>query len=240
MPTTIQAPDAANLPGEYRTRFGSTEVLFVDGKAEVDELPDSVRAYLALAGYTVDGKTPKGSEPDPAPVVDARDATGELVGTPLRDAAVDPRPEDFLPPVNAGEADPHGPLVVAPGIHAEGERVVAAGPVSSDPDTQSAKEQRLAEKLLVDNEQVGVPNGADWKDGTGPLGLSDPLSAEQGVEDAKAGLAADAGRDKLDGEPSGNAGRDEWVAFARTQGAPDDELGEDGLGRNELRAKYGS
>lgn len=32
-------------------------------------------------------------------------------GTPLHDAAVDPRPGDFLPPINAGLEDPHGPLV---------------------------------------------------------------------------------------------------------------------------------
>lgn len=39
------------------------------------------------------------------------------IGTPLRDAAVDPRPEDLLPPINAGVpgplGDPHGPHVVA-------------------------------------------------------------------------------------------------------------------------------
>jgi hypothetical protein len=34
-------------------------------------------------------------------------------GTPIRDAAVDPRPGDHHPPVNAGLADPHGPLVVS-------------------------------------------------------------------------------------------------------------------------------
>lgn len=34
-------------------------------------------------------------------------------GTRIRDAAVDPLPTDFLPPTNAGEADPHGPEVIA-------------------------------------------------------------------------------------------------------------------------------
>ena len=42
------------------------------------------------------------------------------LGTPLRDAAVDPRPGDHLPPTNAGEpgpfGNPHGPTVVAPGL----------------------------------------------------------------------------------------------------------------------------
>lgn len=35
------------------------------------------------------------------------------IGTPIRDAATDPRPGDHLPPVNAGQADPHGPHVVS-------------------------------------------------------------------------------------------------------------------------------
>jgi len=33
------------------------------------------------------------------------------IGSKLRDASRDPLPGDFLVPVNAGEADPHGPLV---------------------------------------------------------------------------------------------------------------------------------
>lgn len=39
------------------------------------------------------------------------------LGTPLRDAAVDPRPEDFQAPTNAGRegqsGNPHGPTVVS-------------------------------------------------------------------------------------------------------------------------------
>lgn len=71
------------------------------------------------------------------------------VGTPLRDAAVDPAPGDFLPPVNAGlegeEGNPHGPNVYAPGIHGEqGIRPVLAGPVDADPATQSAAESAHA------------------------------------------------------------------------------------------------
>lgn len=66
-------------------------------------------------------------------------------GTTLRDAAVDPRPTDFLPPTNAGLAgeagNPHGPNVVSPEIHGvEGNRPVLAGLVSSDPAVQEADE----------------------------------------------------------------------------------------------------
>jgi hypothetical protein len=61
-------------------------------------------------------------------------AIGDLAqhaGPKLRDAAVDPRPGDFLPPSNAGvpgpEGNPHGPMVVAPELRAiEGAAGVAA------------------------------------------------------------------------------------------------------------------
>lgn len=71
------------------------------------------------------------------------------VGTPLRDAAVDPAPGDFLPPVNAGksgeEGNPHGPNVYSPEIHAsQGIRPVLEGAVSPDPAVQSAAESAHA------------------------------------------------------------------------------------------------
>jgi hypothetical protein len=49
----------------------------------------------------------------------AQQAEPVQLGTPLRDAAVDPHPADFLPATNAGrpgpEGRPHGPHVTAPG-----------------------------------------------------------------------------------------------------------------------------
>jgi hypothetical protein len=73
------------------------------------------------------------------------------VGTPLRDAAVDPKPEDFLPPTNAGQEDPHGPLVVAPEIHAaEGVKPVVGGEVHVDDSAaQSAKELAATEGAMA-------------------------------------------------------------------------------------------
>lgn len=53
-------------------------------------------------------------------------------GGELRDAAVDPRPEDYLAPINAGKADPHGPEVVAPGIHAVGPVPLVPGEVGPE------------------------------------------------------------------------------------------------------------
>lgn len=60
-------------------------------------------------------------------------------------------------------------------------------------------------------------------------------------------LSADEGDDELFDtpipEPAGNASRDEWAAYAHEQGAPESEtapLDAGGLGRDELRAKYGT
>jgi hypothetical protein len=43
-------------------------------------------------------------------------------------------------------------------------------------------------------------------------------------------------------EPKGNASREEWATYARSKGAPESELAEDGSGlsRDELREKYGT
>ena len=115
-----------------KTAFGPLVIEFENGKAIVKDLPDGVRQYLLGAGYTVGGTT--APQPEPVPLVDARDfAEQQVVGTKLRDAAVDPKPEDFLAPTNAGKADPHGPDVVSPGIHAnQGVRPVKPGPVHVD------------------------------------------------------------------------------------------------------------
>lgn len=78
-------------------------------------------------------------------VTDPRDIVDQQIGTHLRDAAVDPRPDDFLPPTNAGAerplGNPHGPTVVSPEIHGqESVRTIRPGLVSSSPATQSDEE----------------------------------------------------------------------------------------------------
>lgn len=111
-------------------------VEFKDGKAETSD--PAALAYFRRHGYTVGGRRDV-AEPDPP--IDAREATGQRVGTPLRDAAVDPRPGDYLPPTNAGQADPHGPKVIAPQVHGrEVPKPIVPGPVPDDPDAQEAKE----------------------------------------------------------------------------------------------------
>lgn len=44
-------------PVNVKTSFGPHAVEFINGVAEVQELPDAVREYLLGAGYTVDGES---------------------------------------------------------------------------------------------------------------------------------------------------------------------------------------
>lgn len=129
-------------------------VEFADGKASVERSDVQALAYFRRHGYGIDG--PAGAaqtSPDPRDV--GQDGNGvEVVGTRLRDAAVDPRPGDFLPPTNAGKANPHGPTVVAPGIHAVPPAPIVPGPVSS-PAAQERAETAAAEAALV--EPSGAP-----------------------------------------------------------------------------------
>lgn len=153
MSTKITAPVATE--GEVTSYFGPHTVVFKDGVATVDfEINDGLKAYLLSTGYGLGGT--KAKEPDaPAEPADPRDVDHVLVGTDLRDAAVDPRDEDFLAPTNAGEANPHGPDVVSPGIHAvAGPGPIVPGTVGSK-EYQEAKESVAAEAVLAGD--VPVP-----------------------------------------------------------------------------------
>ncbi|MER8219696.1 hypothetical protein ABTZ58_03680 [Streptomyces sp. NPDC094143] len=131
-------------PNRSFTGTGPGGVHFEDGVAETDN--PAVISYCQGAGYTVDGETytdtPPAARtvdvPDPRFVQDVTDTA------PLRDAAVDPQPGD-VPPSNAGLANPHGPLVVAPGIGAppvvedpKGDGLVPATEVRQEPPAKSA------------------------------------------------------------------------------------------------------
>ncbi|WP_447643172.1 hypothetical protein [Nocardioides zeae] len=121
--------------------FGPVTLEFDQGVAEVDDLTPALRRYLERRGFGIDGDAPADPDPTPEPP-DPRLVGVQQVGSPTRDAAVDPRPKDFLAPTNAGEANPHGPDVVAPEIHAsEGTRPVQPGDVHvDDPAAQDAAE----------------------------------------------------------------------------------------------------
>lgn len=136
-------------------------VQFKDGTAETDN--QAVISYCRNAGYAVDGTAkdlPEAPEsPDPRNLPDPDAAT-------LRDAAVDPKPEDFLAPTNAGEANPHGPEVVSPEIHAsEGVRPVKGGDVHvGDAGKQDAAETAHTEQGSFEaSAPAGNASKSDWE-----------------------------------------------------------------------------
>src|SRR5690348_11887619 len=93
-----------------KDQYGETVLDFKDGVADHDgDLPDGVRMYLSGAGYGMGSKKSVEAPVEMSEPADPRDLDDGVVGTRLRDAAVDPRSSDFLAPINAGEANPHGP-----------------------------------------------------------------------------------------------------------------------------------
>jgi hypothetical protein len=142
-------------------------VHFADGQAETTD--PSALGYFRRQGYVIDGTDLAASTEEPVDPRDIGDGTGhETVGTKLRDASVDPRPEDFLPPTNAGQANPHGPEVVAPGIHGvEGVRPVRPGEVAvEDPDVQEVAETAHTEAVIDDTDPTrpaGNASREEWE-----------------------------------------------------------------------------
>lgn len=162
----------------------SAGVTFVDGVGETDS--ERALAYFRRAGYGI-GKEPAWSPPAPNPTYQAPPATVR-VGGDLRDAAVNPLPSDFLAPINAGNADPHGPSVVSPGLHAVGPAPIRPGPVAvDDPRRQDAEESELASRVLIGQEL-----------------------APDVVQDIAASQRAEA--------PARSGSKSEWVAYAVSQG----------------------
>lgn len=233
--------------------YGTETVLdFHDGVADyAGDLPAGVQAYLHSAGYGV-GRKPKAAEPEQLEVPDPRDGTEVQLGNSLRDAAVDPRPGDFLPPINAGKdgpaGNPHGPNVVSPEIHAGTTGAVAPGPVGrleheTQPDLQATKVEEdgevVADESATKEVPVVVPDTDTQEAKESELAQRTRIDSEP-VPD----VVAELGRQLDAGEPKGGAKREEWVDYARGQGAPESELGELGtegaLSRDDLRAKYGS
>ena len=217
----IKAPNS-----EYNGVVG--DVVFKDGVAETDN--QAVIQYCQGAGYEVDGTT---DNPPAVPeAADPRYVDEVKVGTPLRDAAVDPRPEDFLPPVNAGkpgpEGNPHGPNVVAPGIHAvAGPGPIVPGPVGrfeededgtqvviADTEEQQRRETTAAEQVFLQRRDV-------------PEVTAELADEVQPVDDAKAE------------PPAGNASQADWADWVI---AAHPDLNEDevrAMKRDELRDQYG-
>lgn len=222
MSVTITTP-AVGYTGRSQLGGGIT-LDFADGTAVYDgELSDGVRAYLYSAGYTVDGQQvtqPVAEQPD------SRDVGDEQVGTKLRDAAVDPAPGDFLPPLNAGQGDPHGPDVVSPGIHGlEGVRPIKPGDVhvvvQSDLDELPEGMSGVLVPADADQEQIEVAAKAQNDAETDHL----EHVLEHGVTDAQVAAV----------RPAGNASTADWRAYVLTLGPSPEDV--DGLSRSDLQAE---
>jgi hypothetical protein len=170
---------------EYNGTIGN--VVFEDGVAETDN--QAVIAYCRGAGYEVDGET---IERDQDPPVDSRDVEHLRLGTELRDAAVDPWPGDFMPPTNAGQADPHGPEVVAPGVHAAPPAPIVPGPVPDDPGEQQAKETEVAQKVLVEGQPATVVAWQSRPPQSAPKAAWVDYAVSQGAEREEAGATSKA------------------------------------------------
>lgn len=175
----VEAPNKNyNGPGPGGT-------VFEDGVANTDD--DAALNYFRSAGYKVSGTVDNPVEESPEPA-DPREVGDEVMGTRLRDAAVDPEPEDFLAPINAGEDNPHGSKVVSPEIHASGPQGLRPGEVFvEDIEKQEQREKEYAEARLIQRTPAPevVANEVPDIEDKGPLGLSDPGSVAQGVEGAK-------------------------------------------------------
>ena len=155
----IKSP-ATNYTGN--DTYGGTVLEFKDGVAEVDDLPAGVRLYLQGAGYGIDADP---EEPETNEPADPREVTEEQSGTKLRDAAVDPEEGDFLAPSNAGKANPHGPAVVSPEIHAsQGVRPVKAGDVHVDDTAKqdAAETEHATQETFEAGPPAGNASKADW------------------------------------------------------------------------------
>jgi hypothetical protein len=215
----IEAPDPS-----YNGRIA--DVIFEDGVANTDN--QAVIQYCQGAGYKVSGQTL--NPLDEVDVPDARDFEGEeALGTRLRDAAVDPREGDFLPPTNAGQANPHGPEVVAPGIHAvAGPGPIVPGPVGrleqtedggqvviTDTAEQQRRETTAAEQVFLERRsvpEVTAELGAD---------VDQPTNVERPEP------------------PAGNASQTDWADWVITTHPEVDEATVRAMKRDDLRTEYG-
>lgn len=208
-------------PAEGYTGFGPAGIEFTNGVAEVDEVNDGTLAYFQANGYGIDGDEP--TQPEPAPVVDSRDIAPEVkVGTPLRDAAVDPQPGDFLSPVNAGQEDPHGPKVVAPGVHALPPGPIVPGEVHVDDTARQAElETAVAGATLVDGRDVGEVT---------------QLAAE--ANGAITTPEAE-GSDEAPKRPAKSATKGEWVAYATSVDTELTPEAAEAINKDDLIARYG-
>lgn len=175
----VEAPNA-----EYNGP-GPGGVVFENGVAEVED--ENALNYYRGAGYKVSGKVDSPVDvPEPP---DPREVTEEVIGTRLRDAAVNPEPSDFLAPTNAGKGNPHGSSVISPEIHASGPAGIRPGEVFvEDVEKQEQREIEFATARVIEGKPFAeaVTEEVPDVDDRGDLGISDPGSAQKGRAEAEA------------------------------------------------------
>lgn len=164
------------------------------------------------------------------------DAYRTVVGTPLRDGATDPEPDDFLGPINAGTDDPDVP-VVSPQIHASSGQAVKPGPVFvSDPAAQDAAEKEFAQAIYID--KVPVPDASGAGD---PDYAVSSVFAEQPEGDRVGNVNPDAsgGQDTTEtsSAPAESALKVDWIDYAVSRGATRETAEQ--MTKTELIEAYG-
>lgn len=172
-------------PNKDYNGSGPGDVQFENGVGETDD--ENALNYYRAAGYKVSGKVDNPVDETPEPP-DPRELEDEVLGTRLRDAAVDPEPSDFLAPTNAGKGNPHGSTVVSPEIHASGPAGIRPGEVFvEDVAKQEKRETEFVAARLIENATAAEATKLEVPDldDRGDLGISDPGSAEAGKAAAK-------------------------------------------------------
>jgi hypothetical protein len=201
---TVYAPDTS-----YNGMVAGVQ--FFEGNASVASNNRAAMDYFKRAGYGIGQPAAQQVAPITATY---HQQTGVVLGTPLRDASVQPRASDYLPPTNAGHADPHGPLVVAPGIHGLETKPIRPGDVAVDnPDQQNVDETELAQRIYVDGEPV-----PEVIQQIGALAQAYALPAVAGPDDA----------------PPTRASKADWVAYAVARGMAEDDAND--MSKADLQA----
>ena len=192
-------------------------IQFAKGVAEVDEASNQgAMAYFRRAGYGIG--SPLTAVPAKPPEYQPERPAEVALVPPSLDAAVQPNAggpvsDAFLPPTNAGHADPHGPLVVSPGLHAVPPAPIRPGEVYvDDVARQEREETELAERTLVAPVE--------------PATIVATMDDEGDVSDAS------------DGRPAQSATKADWVAYAVTRGIAEGEA--EDLTKAQIQERLGT
>lgn len=142
-------------------------------------------------------------------------------------------------------ADPKDPEKPADNVTLPGEERELSEEEKNDP---TAGVTELPEDLVVNTgthdtevQNQAMPLDDDGGQPSGEEDLTDGDSEDDSDSTEESSDDSDDSTEESeegDGEPAGNASKEEWVEYAKSKGASDEDL--EGLGRNEIRDQYGS